>query len=634
MDKPVDYGIDFKIDIVKNRQVIGQNFSVQLKAHEQLGRGKLITASLDRSTINLYLARLEPILIICYITEQNEAYYTWFTENSVDLTKNQQSHSLRFNPDNKISVLNWDIIANRVDEIFSRRFLLHSFPEFDFSNMGAEEKDAAAHYLKQDYETAGYLFKQLQKRNPSGCWLNSIAMCHYALYQYKDALVNINKALSMADLTEIRLNKAAILAEYGIESGNRAMVLEAKQIFRSAVDIDGNTGQHFNYANTLGWLGENEEAKKQYEKVLKMNPNHAEAWKNLGEIYSRTKKTTKEFQCYDNALAIKPKLPQALMCKGIALIREHQNYEDGIIYLNQTIEVEPDLFSKYSSGYFWFAYANFKTENKHRGLDFLSQGLNHYPGDPYLLNLKRDYFKENWQSSEEIKSEAIEFMLYRLELEPNDAIALECLIRIYLSEENKIEAINSLRKHTVLFRRSVMSEIINEYFNIEPFLDALYNYQHYCNFRHEHPMEKDLNPKLSPTFYFEFTELVGLKMFHDCLEYIKNNKENKNFEKNIFTYQFEQALKYYPFTAPFMMTESVEQKKIFGEQMCNAMVHIPILAIREIARINGYFTVKYNLNKHKMNLAVKGSKEKEYNQKILLACLTEIQQRYHFFPDE
>lgn len=633
LDKPTDYGIDFKIDIVKNNQVIGQNFSVQLKAHERLGKGKPVTATLERSTINLYLTRLEPILIICYICEQQEAYYSWFTESSVDLTKNQQSHTLKFDPRNKLSELNWDIISKKVDEIFSRRALLHGFPEFNFFEMGEAEKEAASHYLSQDYETAGFLYKQLQKKNPSGCWLNAIAMCHYSLYQYKDALTYINKALAVADLIDIRLNKASILAEFGMESSNKAMVLEASNLFKTAIDEYGDSSQHFNYANTLGWLGENELAKKHYSKVLKLNPNYAEAWKNLGEIYFRTKNPLKEIQCYDNALMINPNLPQALMCKGMALIRDQKQYEQGLTYLNRAFTVDADLFSKYASGYFWFAHANFKTGNTDKALKYLDEGLEHNPGEPYLLNLKRDYFKDNWKKSEQLESAAKTFLLYRLELEPEDAISLECLCRIYLNQGDRLSMIGLLRKYTVLLRKSSINELASADFDMEPYLDSLYNYHHYCQFRHLHPLEKDVSLKTATTFYFEFTELIGLKMFHECLSYIRAHKTDHNFEKNLFDNQFKQAEQYYPLSAPYAITASTVQKDQFSKQMCSAMVHIPILAIREIGRINGYLTVKFKLNDRKMNQAISDSKENESNQKMLLECLTQIQQRYHFLPE-
>lgn len=633
MDKPTDYGIDFKIEIVLDGAVIGHNFSVQLKSHEKSAKGNRISITLERTTINLYLNRLEPLLLVCYIAEHHEAYYCWFNERSVDLTKKNESFTIHFNLEKKLSKLNWDDITDDVNKIFSRKFLLNALPEINFSEMNDDEKTAYAHYLNLNYEIAEQLFKKLNRQNPNGFWLNPIAMCQYSLYRYKEALSTINQALEKEESQDMWLDKAAILAEYGIEIKNKAMVLEASNIFKKAIDELGDAHQHFNYANTLTELGENQEAENHYKKALKLNPNHAEAWKNLGHIYSLYKNLTKEMQCYDNALAINPKLPQALMCKGISLIRDHKKFKEGISFLEKAIAAEPDLFTIYGSGYFWFSYAHFQTDDQENGLKYLQKGLNQYPGDPYLLNLKRDYFKKNWGKSDEIRKESKAFFLYRLELEPEDAISQECLCRIYLSEQDKLGAIELIRKHTVLFQRTGLDQLLAEEFSIEDYLSSLYSYQEYRYFRHQHPLEKDLNSKVSSAFYFEMNELIALKIFHDSLEYSKRHREEKQFEQNLMHVMLKEAALYYPKTAPYIITANVEQKELFGQQLSSAIVHIPILAMREVGRINGYLTIRLHLNEKKMNAAIKPYIEKTISQKILGDCLTEIQERFHFFPN-
>ena len=634
VDKPTDYGVDLKIDIVNNQQVIGQNFSVQLKAHESVLAGKPIIVTLERTTINLYLARLEPVLLVCYIANHNEAYYAWFTERTVDLTKSNKTFSIRLDPLNKISTLNWEIVSSYVNQIFSKRSLLYGFPEINFSNMGEGEKSASGFYLKKDYETALFLFKQMQRDNPQSYWLNSIALCHYGLYQYKEALAAINQALEQNNLDSYRINKASILAEYGIDIGNKAMVLEAKEIFENEIKKLDNQNQHFNYANTLSWLGENEAAKNHYRKSLKLNPNYAEAWKNLGEIYSRTDNSKKALECYNKALLINPKLPQALISKGITLIKKFRKYEEGLVFLNDTLNIDPSLFLKYNSGYFWFAYAYFKLGNKKLGLDYVTKGLNQYPGDPYLLNLKRDYFRDNWLVNPKIINEAKSFFLYRLEVEPEDALSLECLCRIYLHEKDRRKAISLIKKHTLLLKKSDYTDCMNASFIIEPFLNSLFNYHNYCCFRHEHPLERELNAAVSPIFYFEFCELLGLKIFHESLEFLKKHRNEKNFERELIDFQFQLIEDFYPLSAPYVITVPRDETKILGEQLTNAIFHIPILAFKEIAKINGYLTNRYNLNRKKVGSAINNSIEIEINKKIVLLCLEKIQEYHKIFPEE
>jgi tetratricopeptide (TPR) repeat protein len=632
LDKPSDYGIDFKVEIVRNRAVIGQNFSVQLKAHQKAVKN--ISIYLERSTINLYLNRLEPILLICYIADNQEAYYTWFTERSIDLTRKNKGFSITFDATKKISTLNWDHITSYVNQIFSRKFLLHAFPEFNFSDMNIEEKTAASYYLNQDYETAAYLFKKLNNKNSNAFLLNSIALCEYALFHYDNALSAVNKALALADRSEIRLNKASILAEYGIASDNKAMLLEACQMFRIAVDEYGDANQHFNYANTLGALGEKAAAKDHYRKALKLNPNYAEAWKNLGTIYGSNKLYNKEIICYDKALAINPRLQQANISKGITLIKDYNNFKDGIICLEKAIEIDPDLFIKYTSGYYWLAFANFDIGNEEKGHEYLTMGLAQHPGDFYLLNLKRDYFEKNWRNNAENQNAAKEFMLYRLNLQPDDLVALECLIRIYLYEKATEEALQLLRKHTVLFQRSDWQELLNEGIHLESYLSALGSYPQYCRFRQLYPLVHLLNDLLTPSFYLELNEIIGLKLFHESRKYISAHKNEKNFERNLLKFQCEQVLLLYPETAPFVITEDVNNTTSFAEQMCNAIVDIPILVILEIGRINGYLSVNFGLTEGKMENAITLQKERKLNKAIFIACLDRIQERFHFFPED
>ena len=77
-------------------------------------------------------------------------------------------------------------------------------------------------------------------------------------------------------------------------------------------------------------IGQHEEAIKHYQECLKINPNHATAWKNLGQVYWDIHEHEKEIECYNKALAINPKLPQALFSKGVTLSRIYNQHEEGL----------------------------------------------------------------------------------------------------------------------------------------------------------------------------------------------------------------------------------------------------------------------------------------------------------------
>lgn len=632
-EKPVDYGIDYKVEIIIDEEVIGQNFSVQLKAHAKPKEDGLISISLARSTVNYYLARLEPILIICYIRESNEAYYTWFTENSVDLTKDQKTHSVKFDPSKKLSSLDWNEIAAYVGNIFSRRHLLHSFPSINFSQMGIEEKNAASYYVNGNFEAANIIFKELNKKKPNAYLLTSIAMCHYALYQYKDALNYINQALNITGSTDILLNKASILSEYGKESNNKAMMLEARDIFGQALNSREDHQLHYNYATTLSWLNENELSEVHFRRSLKLNPNHAEAWKNLAEILHRGQRYSEEIECYDKALMIKPTMPEALMSKGIALIRDHNDLENGLKYLKKTRQTDPDVFSKFQESYFWFAFAYMKLGEKGKGLTYIENGLKHYPGHPYLLNLKRDHLRDHWSQSDDLLSETIDFMNYRLELEPGDMIAFETLCRIYLQKKKFSNILQLLKQYTILFQLSDIERFDDNYFDIEPFLGSFFNHYDYYIFRKANPIQ-DINRSNAPIFFFEYCELIGLKLFHEAREFFVRNQENADFGDLLLTHLSTQSLDLYPRASTYYITSKNEEIESFGSQLTEVCFFlIPMIASKEIARIIANLQLTEILNNGKIGSAISRFDEKEHNKKMSMACLETIQSRYHFFPE-
>ncbi|MDR6372336.1 tetratricopeptide (TPR) repeat protein [Chryseobacterium bernardetii] len=633
-EKPIDYGIDYKVEIIIDDEVVGQNFSVQLKSHVRLKDDGLISISLARSTVNYYLARLEPILVVCYIREHHEAYYQWFSENSVDLTKDQQTHSIKFDPEKKISSLDWNDVAAHVNTIFSRRHLLHSFASINFSQLGIEEKNASSYYIAGNFEAANIIFKELNRKKPNPYWLTSIAMCHYGLYQYREALYHINLAINMESSVEILLNKASILSEYGKESNNRAMVIEARDIFSKAIEDKQDYNLYYNYATTLSWLQENELSEIHFKKSLKLNPNNAKAWKNLAEIHHRQQQFSEEMECYDKALMIEPSMPEALMSKGIALIRDHTDYNNGLIYLQRTELAEPDLFLKFQDAYFWFAFVHMKLGEQDKGLGYIENGLTHYPGNPYLLNLKRDFLKDNWSESEHLSLEAVDFLTYRLGLEPSDMIALETLCRIHLQQNNTSDVYNLLRKYTILFHFSDINSFNDNYFDFEPFVNSLFSHYNYYSFRKENPMQ-DINRLNSPTFFFEYCELVGLKLFHEAQEFFFENSKNINFEDLLLKHLFTQAVNLYPAASTYYITSKNEDIKAFGEQLTEVVfILMPMIASKEIARIIGHLQLKEQMDNTKIQSAISKFDERTYNQEISMACLEAIQARFHFFPEK
>lgn len=633
-NKPLDYGLDYYIEIGEGTHITGKNFSVQLKSHKKLAANDAVEIVLKRSTINMYLNRLEPILLICYIRETQEAYYDWFAPNTVALTKDYQEYTIKINKAHRLSLLNWDDIIRDVNKIFSRRFLLNALPEIDFSEIpdGAETV-AAGYYVKGEFEKAEQAYKKLLTKETRITWLSALAMCQYALYRYREALININRALELSDTMGLWLNKASILAEDGIVSRDKAKVLEAGTIFKKAIANSDDSHYCYNYANTLTDLGEYALAETYYKKALKKNPNYAEAWKNLGEVYFRTHRHYKERVCYENALKINPELPEALMTLGIYEIRGNQDAGKALLKMRKALKIQPDLFARTSMGHYWFALAYLRLKNEPEFLSHLKRGLDFSPGDLYLLHLKQEYLKGRWNNSEADENAFVDFLKYRLTLNPADLVSFIELVEVYLAKKRITEALKLIRANTGLLRYIDDDFVIYSGFAVENYVSGLYSYREYAEFRIQHPANR-YEPFYRQEQVLPFVELISLYIFHEALVLCRKNRTNKDKERLFSKLVVEQALTHYVACAPLMITATKEEVETVTKEMSEAMVMIPQIALRESGLILGHLSIKYKFNQRKMDQALNDEEEKKIFSELTVACLSSIQNKHHIFKDD
>jgi len=633
LNKPIDYGLDYYVDIAEDQQLSGLNFSIQLKAHAQLSEKGEAIIVLKRSTINMYLNRLEPILLICYIENENEAYFDWFRENTVDLTKSHEKNYIKINKSNKISKLNWDDITAHVKKIFSRKFLLNSLPEIDLTEItDVDEKAAMGSYLRGDFEKAEQQYKKLLKKEKKITWLSALAMSQYSLYRYKDALITINSALERCDIPELWMNKASILAEDGISSRDKAKLLEAKSIFSQAISIYDDPHHYYNYANTLNELGEYESAQQYYKKALKINPNYAQAWKNLGEVYFRTHQHKKEKEAYENALKIDPDLPEALISLGILMVRNEEDFKQGLQLMKRAADTSPDLFNHFQMGNFWFAKAYFGLEEYETGYRYIQKGLSLFPGNVYLLDLKKEYYYRNWQSDKESAPTLIEFLKFRIDLDGRDLENFSMLIEVYLAQNEYDEVLRLLDINTNLLKGVDKETIINSNIPLDKYLLGLPSYPEYAQFR-----QRTASRRVEVYFIDQRIEwiidLMGLATFHNALKVCKD-VTIRNRELQVTDLVMKCISENFPLCAPLMFSADESDPEQVATQMTDAIVHIPTIAMIEAGILLGELGVRFKFSDKKMERALSDKKEKKIFGDISMACVEAIQRAHKIFPQD
>ena len=597
IDKPEhDYGIDYNINIVINNEVTGLSFSVQLKSKVKDTHTDFATVTLKHSTLSLYNSMLTPVLLVAYVQEEIEAYWCWFNDLDIDLTTQQKTFRIKIPKTNKLSKIDWKTLTKYVQNIFSIKTLVEGIKTLEYDEISNSELLAWRYYYSGDYENAIFYFKNLLRNNPQNiAVLEGISQSQYETFNYKDALLNINKAIELSSKHNQYLTKACILAEDGIQNGIKGKIIEARNIFKEFIGSGANQEiYHYNYANTLSRLGQQGEAINHYEECLRINPNNASAWKNLGQVYWDIQEHEKEIDCYNKALSINPKLPQALFSKGVTLSRIYHQYEEALKLMFEALEYEEKMIHSFAYGYFGIAYAYEKLNNIKNSLKWINKGLELNPEDIYYLNFKSNLLIEHWKENEWLKEEAIRFFEYRLELE-NDYKSLYALSIIQELEEEDI--LNLIKKHTPLLKDTTIDILKNCSIKLKECIVFLLHYDKYQDFRKDYPIYRYLDHLISELFvisteFWEILNLIFATSFSNAIsEYYKNKNSNiiaKNILKGL-------ALSPCAIKVLFPDTDYAQNEAI--SLMSHIYLGFPTIIVREFGTQIGMITGALDLEK-------------------------------------
>ena len=83
------------------------------------------------------------------------------------------------------------------------------------------------------------------------------------------------------------------------------------------------------------------EAENFYKKTIKKNPNHIDAYINLGVIFKQLREIQKAKDCFDKAIKIKPNHVVALSNLGI-VFKQLGRYKEAKNYFDKAIEINPN----------------------------------------------------------------------------------------------------------------------------------------------------------------------------------------------------------------------------------------------------------------------------------------------------
>jgi len=598
IDKPEhDYGIDYIVNIANNNQATGLSFSVQLKSKIKEKNHRFTTITLKHSTLGLFNTKLEPVLLVAYVREEKEAYWCWYNELGFDLTSSQKTYTINIPKANKLRQIDWGAISEYVQNIFSIKMLVEGIRSLEYDEISNSQILAWRYYFSQDYEKSIFYFKNLLKENPNDITvLEGLAQSQYNIFHYKEAINNINKAIGLSGTSNQYLIKACILAEDGMQHGIKGKIIDAKNIFKEFLNQDNNQFiYHYNYANTLSRLGNNEEAILHFELCLKLNPNFEQAWKNLGQVYFDIKEHEKELSCYDKALRINPNLPQALFSKGVTLSRIYNKAEDGLSLMLEAVGNDENILLEYQYTYFGIAYAYEKLGSIKEALNWVNKGLEHYSEDIVYLNFKSNLLIENWKDNEWLIDEALHFFEFRLELK-NDYKSLYSILLIKQLKDGK-QIFNLIKKHTLIFREISFESIKECEIDLIESIVFLLHYNKYLDFRNSHSIYRYSDHLISELFvvsieFWEILDFIFAKSFSNAITKYLKNKDSAIITQTILN---DLGIATKAIRMIFPDTDFPQEEAI--KIMAHVCAEFPIIIIREFGAQAGMITGSIGIDK-------------------------------------
>lgn len=388
----LDYGIDYNCEIVIDKMVTGMNFSVQLKGKEKEENIEFTKIPIKRTTISRWLKKLEPTMIIAFIIDENEAYWMWFENNTVDLTLDQQTFTINIPKKNKLSLNSWDNCKNYVENIFKRRNSLYELP--DFNDI---KKEAWIFYNENNYKKALPLFYDILNENPEyGMILEIISLCEYKLFNYQKALILINKALDISNNKSYLLNKASILTEQGNLNNDNFKIKEAIAIYQSLISESYISDTlYYNLGSALGRIEEYESSINYFKLAIMLNPNKPEIWNNLGNSYMQLGLHDLEIDCYNKALKINPNQAETLFSKGSSLFRYFGIVNESLTLMLKASELTDRYEYDNPNFFFWMSQIYIARNEIQKSKDWNEKGLKHFSSNKFLLEQSENIKNKN-----------------------------------------------------------------------------------------------------------------------------------------------------------------------------------------------------------------------------------------------
>lgn len=495
-------------------------------------------------------------------------------------------------------------------------------------------------YIQQEYEASTVELKRLVKvtNDDEKLWC-LLAVCQYNLLRYDEALVSINRAIAIKGEPQFESLKACILTEDGIKRGSKTNLLLAKDIFRRLAETRSAWLDHYNYGNVLQELNEYNQAEEEFLKTVEGNPSHAEAWKNLGTVYFHLDDHLKELECYDKALHLSPKLPEALVSKAVTLLIVYKNPQEAITLLESALQ-DAEIGSRWPHAWYWLSKAYQDNGQLEMALKRATEGLNTVPDHYGLLNLKGSILAQLWPSVPSVINEAQDFFKLRVQLNKKDYDSFTELTHIYLASKQESAAIDLLLSFTEnKLNFSRYQEFIPH--PLDEILTAVKFESTYARFRKVSPITEyslpltnaglKLDKDFEDTLYASCMIPFGLACSQ--IESLSPHERREQIDQ-IWELILNSIRESFPKLALKLLNEfKKESIKHSADTLTPIVIHWADFALVEVSRQIGYtcsiFGVDQQVLEHSTNN--KGEKLSDWQIRVLADTLMLIDRKFQLF---
>ena len=138
-----------------------------------------------------------------------------------------------------------------------------------------------------------------------------------------------------------------------LSAEERGDIMMARKMYREAIEaFESDSQKSAVLYNKIGiayhQLQQLENAKRSYERALKMKRDYAEAMNNIGTVYYARKSYRRAISYYQKALRITPESASIYSNLGTALFAR-KKYEDATEAYQKALALDPDVFERRSN---------------------------------------------------------------------------------------------------------------------------------------------------------------------------------------------------------------------------------------------------------------------------------------------